>query len=128
MKKLKKKKRIPYAFKIGDKVRTSYTRKSFQREYDSRWTAEIFKVKRIFMRQGQPIYTVVDWDNNPVQGTFYEKELQKVEASDKDLFKIEAVLKYKGKEKNNQALVKWKGWPKKFNSRILASTILSAKK
>ena len=25
MKKLKKKKRIPYAFKVGDKVRTSYT-------------------------------------------------------------------------------------------------------
>ena len=127
MKKLKKKKRIPYAFKVGDKVKTSYTRKSFQREYDSRWTAEIFKVKRRFMRQGQPIYTVVDWDNNPVQGTFYQKELQKVEASDKDLFKIETVLKYEGKGKNKQALVKWKGWPKKFNSWILASTILPAK-
>ena len=51
------------------------------------------------MRQGQPIYTVVDWENNPVQGTFYQKELQKVEASDKDLFKIETVLKYTGKGK-----------------------------
>ena len=80
------------------------------------------------MRQGQPIYTVVDWDNNPVQGTFYQKELQKIEASDKDLFKIETVLKYKGKGKHKQALVKWKGWPKKFNSWILASTILPAKK
>ena len=67
---------------MGDKVRTTYTRKSFQREYDNRWTAEIFKVKRGFIRQGQPIYTVVDWDNNPVQGTFYQKELQKLEASD----------------------------------------------
>ena len=80
------------------------------------------------MRQGQPIYTVVDWDNNPVQGTFFQKELQKVEASDKDLFKTETVLKCKGKGKNKQALVKWKGGPKKFNSWILTSTILPAKK
>ena len=57
---LKRKKRIPFSFKVGDKVRTSYTRNPSQREYDSKWTAEIFKVKRRYMRQGQPIYTVVD--------------------------------------------------------------------
>ena len=128
MKKLKKKKRIPFAFKVGDKVRTSYTRKSFQREYDSRWTAEIFKINRRFMRQGQPIYTVVDWYDNPVEGTFYQKELQKVESTDDNLFKIETILKYKGRGKDKQALVKWKGWPKKFNSWIPASNLVTFKK
>ena len=52
------------------------------------------------MRQGQPIYTVVDWNNKPVQGTFYQKELQKVEATDDDMFKVEQILKYKGRGKN----------------------------
>ena len=51
------------------------------------------------MRQGQPIYTVVDWDNKPVQGTFYQKELQKVEVPDDDMFKVEQILKYKGRGK-----------------------------
>ena len=128
IKKLKKKKRIPYAFKVGDKVRTSYTRKPFQREYDSRWTAEIFKIKRRYMRQGQPIYTVVDWYDKPVAGTFYQKELQKVESTDEDIFKVEKVLKYKGRGRNKQALVKWKGWPKKFNSWINASNLITYKK
>ena len=125
--KLKKKRRIPYNFKEGDKVRTTYTRKAFQREYDARWTAEIFKIKRRFMRQGQPIYTVVDWYDHPVEGTFYQHELQKVEAADDDLFKVESILRYKGRGKNKQALIKWKGWPKKFNSWIPASNIVNYK-
>ena len=78
-KKLKEKKRrgIPFAFKVGDKVRTTYIWKPFQRANDACWTAEIFKINRRYMRQGQPIYTVVDWDNKPVKGTFYQKNFKK---------------------------------------------------
>ena len=60
------------------------------------WTAEIFKVNRHYMRQGQPIYTVVDWYDNPVKGTFYQKELQKVDSTDDYIFKVKKVLKYRG--------------------------------
>ena len=57
---------------------------------------QIFKVNRCYMRQGQPIYTVVDWYDNAVKGTFYQKELQKVDSTDDDIFKVEKVLKYRG--------------------------------
>ena len=77
----KKKHEIKYAFKVGDRVRTTYIQRPFQREYDSRWTGQIFKISRRFMRQGQPIYKVVDWYDRPIRGTFYQKELQKVEVS-----------------------------------------------
>ena len=80
------------------------------------------------MRQEQPIYTVVDWYDNPVEGTFYQKELQKVESTDDNLFKIETILKYKGRGKDKQALVKWKGWPKKFDSWIPTSNVVTFKK
>ena len=80
------------------------------------------------MRQDQPIYTVVDWYDKPVEGTFYQKELKKVESTDEDIFKIESVLKYKGRGKDKQALVKWKGWPKKFNSWIPASNLVTYSK
>ena len=122
-KKKKKSKGVAFQFKIGDKVRTTYVRNAFQREYSSRWTAEIFKIVRRYMRQGQPIYKLVDWYDDPVEGTFYQKELQKVDNTDDDMFKIEKVLKYRGRGRTREAYVKWLGWPKKFNSWILASEL-----
>jgi hypothetical protein len=121
--KKKKRKRTLFSFEVGDRVRISTTRQAFQREYDTTWTAEIFKVTRRFIRQGQPIYKISDWDDDPVLGTFYQKELQKVDTNAEDLFKIEKIIKYKGRGNNKQAFVKWKGWPKKFNSWIAASSI-----
>ena len=114
----KKKHEIKYAFKIGDRVRTTFLRRPFQREYDTRWTGEIFKITRRFMRQGQPIYKLVDWYNNPVKGTFYQKELQKIEVRDDDMFKVEKVIKYKGRGNKREVLVRWLGWPKQFDSWI----------
>ena len=32
------------------------------------------------MRQDQPIYTVIDWYDKPVEGTFDQKELKKLKA------------------------------------------------
>ena len=126
-KKVKKKRieRDPYVFKVGDKVHISNIRTAFQREYDTKWSAEIFKVKERFIRQGQPIYKIVDWDNQLVEGTFYQKDLQKVETSDENLFKIDHVIKFRGCGKSKEALVKWKGWPKEFNSWIPASNIVT---
>ena len=128
MKKLKKKKEFHMHLKLVIKLEHPIHKKSFQREYDSRQTAEIFKINRRFMRQGPPIYTVVDWYDKPVEGTLYQKELQKVESTDDNLFKIETILKYKGRGKDKQALVKWKGWPKKLNSWIPASNAVTFKK
>jgi len=121
--KKKKQHEIKYTFKVGDRVRTTYVRRHFQREYDSRWTGEIFKISRRFMRQGQPIYRLVDWYDRPLQGTFYQKELQKVETTDEDMFKIEKVIKYKGRGNRREVLVRWLGWPKQFDSWIPASNL-----
>ena len=50
------------------------------------------------MRQGQRIYKLADWYNKLVKGTFYQKELQK-------MFKVEKVIKYKGRGNKREALV-----------------------
>ena len=119
----KKKHEVKYTFKIDDRVRTTFLRRPFQREYDTRWSGEIFKISRRFMRQGQLIYKLVDWYNKPVKGTFYQKELQKVEVSDDDMFKIEKVIKYKGRGNKKEALVHWLGWPKQFDAWIPVSNL-----
>jgi hypothetical protein len=116
-----RRRKVKFAFQIGDEVRISFIRSAFQREYSAKWSREIFKVSDKFPRQNQPLYKLVDWDGDPVQGTFYQKQLQKTKAP--AIWKIEKIEKYKGRGRNKQALVSWKGWPKKFNSWIPASDL-----
>lgn len=123
IKKENEKKKSPFLFNIGDKVRMSHLRKAFQREYDSKWSSEIYKVSYRFLRQEQPIYKIKDWFNEPIQGTFYQTELQKVDSPEEDFWKINQILKYKGVGENRKALVSWIGWPKKFNSWLFVRDI-----
>ena len=104
-------------------MRTTYIRRHFQREYDSKWTGEIFKISSRFIHQGQLIYHLVDWYDKPVEGPFYQNELQKMETTDADMFKIQKVIKYKGRGNKKEAVVHWSGWPKHFDSWIPASEI-----
>ena len=58
-----------------------------------------------------PAYTVKDTLGEPVQGTYYEQELQ---SSVQEIYRIERVLR----KKKNQVYVKWKGYSSAFNSWI----------
>ena len=60
-------------------------------------------------------YKITDYNEEEIQGSFYEQELQKVA----DTFRIEKVLKRQG----DKCLVKWMGYPKSFNSWIDTKTI-----
>ena len=51
-----------------------------------------------------------------------DKEVQKVIKHD-DMYEVEKILKKRGKGKNVQYLVKWSGYPDKFNSWVSASEI-----
>lgn len=66
---------------------------TFQRDYEQKWTEEVFIVSRKFLRQGIPVYKITDYDRDPVEGTFYEVEIQRVTKSRDGLFKIEKILK-----------------------------------
>ena len=59
-----------------------------------------------------PTYKVVEWDGTQVKGTFYAEDLQKVTVEDDDLFRIDKIVKRKG----NKVLVRWKGWPDKYDT------------
>ena len=123
IKKESKTKKVKFLFKVGDKVRISHLRSAFQREYDIKWSGEIFKISKRFVRQNQPMYRIIDWFNKPVKGTFYQKELQKVNIKDTDIFKVDKVLKYKGRGRNRLAKIRWLNWPKRFDSWIPVSDL-----
>ena len=66
-------------------------------------------------------YKVDEFDGTPLEGTFYEQELQRVTVDDESLWRIEKVLKRQGE----RLLVQWKGWPDKYNSWIHRSDVVS---
>ena len=56
-------------------------------------------------------------------GTFSEAELQKVTYSPDQTFEVEWELDHRGHGRKQEVLVKWKGWPDKFNSWVAADMI-----
>lgn len=116
---LKKPKKTKFRFSIGDFVRISFTASGFNRQYEQKWTTEVFVVLDRFPREGIPIYVLKNTLGEKIQGTFYESEMQAIDYDPTQAFKIELpVLKYKGRRPNRMALVKWIGWPKQYNQWI----------
>lgn len=108
---------------MGDKVCISHLRKLFSREYDVRWTGEVFTIDKRFKREGIPVYGLLDYANDPDQGTFYEPELQAVKFDADQPFKVEKVLKTRGCGTNKEHLIKWLNWSSKYNSWIRDSDL-----
>ena len=88
-------------------------KRTFKKGYLPGWTEEIFIIDRI-LNLPVPAYRIKEYDETPVEGAFYEPELQKVNIKEDDFFRIEKVLKRRG----DKVLVQWKGWPSKYNSWI----------
>ena len=97
-------------FSVGDKVRISKKKKTFEKGYTTRWTEEIFTIVEV-KRSRPPTYKIVDLNGEEIKGSFYEPELQK---TSQEIFRIEKVIK-RGKKKS---LVKWKGYSDDFNSWV----------
>ena len=86
---------------------------------------EIFEVVKSFKRFGICKYHLCDLDGEDIKGTFYESELQLVDYSTQGSFKVEKEIERRGRGNKQEVLVKWKGWPGKFSSWILASDLQS---
>ena len=107
----KGRKKVP-SLRVGDRVRLNKKHRPFKKGYLPGWTEEVFIVTEVRSNGSVPTYRVSEWDDTPIKGTFYEQDLQKVQVSDDDLFRVESVVK----RKKDQVLVRWQGWPAKYNS------------
>ncbi|MCG8113702.1 MAG: chromo domain-containing protein [Candidatus Thiodiazotropha taylori] len=123
-KQVKTPKKRPFKFKINQYVRISYLKGVFTRAYDETYSGEIFQVSKRYHRGGLPVYRLKDLQGEEVKGTWYNSELLPLTSDpDKISYKIEKVLKTRGRQRNKQYFVKWKYYPKKFNSWVKASDI-----
>ena len=100
-------------FMVEDRVRISkYKRTLFDKGYTPNWSEEVFVIVGI-QHTNPTTYIIKDYNNEIIEGSFYENELKK---TDQDFYRIDKVIKKDYKKK--LALVSWKGYPKEFNSWI----------
>lgn len=108
--------------KVGDNVRISKLRRTFTRGYEEGWSEEMFYIKKVL--KTLPVrYKLVDWLDEDLTGSFYREELQKVSKPENNVFRIEKVVKRRTRAGKKEVLIKWKGWPTKFNSWEPASAV-----
>jgi len=103
-----------FKFKVGDLVRVSHLRTTFQREYDERWSRELFVINGRFMTEYIPQYRVKDYAGEEISGTFYQHQLKK--AYEQDAYLVEKVVKSTKRGGEKRYLVRWKGWPPKYDT------------
>ena len=97
-------------FKVGDHVRISKYKNSFAKGYTPNWSEEVLVIKKI--KNTVPwTYVIDDLNGEEITGTFYEKELQKI---DQQEFTIEKVIKKKG----DKLYVKQKGYDNSFEKDL----------
>ena len=73
----------------------------FEKAYTPKWTEEVFTVSKI-QYTDPPTYKIKGYNNDEIQGTFYEQELQK---TNQQVYRIEKIIRKRG----DKSLVKWFG-------------------
>jgi hypothetical protein len=98
---------------------------SIQREYDERWSRELFVVNQRFMRENIPQYELKDYSGEIISGKFYQNQL--MQAYEQDTYLVEQIIRSRKKEGKKEYLVRWKGWAPKFDSWISEEDLKSLK-
>jgi transposase InsO family protein len=95
------------SLRVGDHVRISKVKKTFEKGYLSNWSEEIFKIFKVDERTTPTMYVLQDLDNNEIEGKFYAPELQQIPAAP-ELFAVERVIRRD--KKSGKYLVKFLGY------------------
>ena len=103
-------------FNKGDYVRIANRSKTFTKSYKPQWSREVFRINKL--NHTDPItYVLEDLAAEIIDGDFYSQELTKTSLPTN--FDIESILD----KKPGIFLVKWLGYPKKFNSWVSSKSI-----
>ena len=108
---------------VGDRVRLSRWKAAFEKGYMPNWTREHYVVTgaREPRRGGapRPVYDLDDTLAETLEGACYPEELQRIPGVATNVLEVERVLrKRRGPNNETESLVKFDGWPQKFNRWI----------
>lgn len=110
--------------KVGDNVRVKIMAKkitSDSRAYNPQFHGEYFTVTKVKTNMMIPMYEIKSLDTDEViSDSFYQNELQRVRG---DTFKVEKVLRRRGRGPNRELFVKWLFFGDRHNSWVKASDV-----
>lgn len=101
-------------FKIGDNVRITKYKSIFDKGYLPNWSSETFVINKVF-KNNPCSYELKDLDDELIKGKFYNEELTLFDKQNKDYI-VEKILKKRTRNGIKEVLIKWYGYPEKFNS------------
>ena len=78
------------------------------------WSREHFFVRNN-LKHPQTVYKLEDASGEPIEGYFYNKEVQ---AIPRVTLQVDRIVRRRKRSGRNEVLVKWLGWPEKFNKWI----------
>ena len=107
---------------VGDLVRITKEKLKFAKRYEQTFPAEIFRVVKVIQRMPQPVYELSDMHDRPIEGHFYNYELDKVTVLPKTEFQIDKIVRTRNKC-GIKHLVKWRGYDETFNYWVDATDI-----
>ena len=106
-----KKKHKP-KFEVGDNVRISRIKDTFEKGHEHNFSYEVFKVEKVL--DTEPItYKLIDWHSDAIDGSFYEAEMLKTEIP--EYYEVNKILKTRIVGKKKEMFVSFIGWPSKFD-------------
>ena len=82
-------------FMIGDRVRVSLLKNTFEKGYTSNWSEQIYVIDDI-KTSNVHYYYLKDLNGQKLDGTFYQEELLKTNMKENDLYIIEKIIKKVG--------------------------------
>lgn len=116
-------------YRVGDLVRVSRTKATFEKGYEAGWSEEIFRIHRVLEWRKPHVYELSDLTGEVIDGIFYEQELARVEKNlQQEEFIVDHVIKSRGRGNNKEVLVSWRGYPSKFDTWIPASNLITLSK
>ena len=106
-------------FVKGDRVRISVHKRLFEKGATANWSEEVFEVSDILPTR--PVtYRLQDYTGENIDGGFYNEQLQK---TDLNIYRIDKILRKRKKGGVNEVLVRWSGYPDKFNQWLPANSV-----
>jgi hypothetical protein len=112
------------SLRVSDKVRISKTRQVVGKGYLPNWTGELFTVVEV-LPTSPLTYRLQDYAKEAIQGSFYDKELQRVVKND-DVYKIKKILNSRRRHGDKEYYVRWLHYPDSFNSWVKESDLTDA--
>jgi len=114
---------VKFLYKKGDKVRISKEKGVFSKGYTPNFSREIFIIDKVIPRF-PVVYKLKDLMDEKIEGVFYEQQLNKI-LKDDDIYYISDLVKTRKKKGKTQYLVRWLGYPDKFNSWVDAENFVN---